>query len=363
MTVYWIMFAAPFIATLFLEHLPRVVFRVLWIGWGLALILIIGGRFTIGGDWNNYLEHFYRIESDGLSALFVSRSLGYGLVNWFVAKVGMGITAVNIVSATFFILGLCYFCQRRVLPWVAMAVAPPFMIIVVGLGFSRQAIALGFLLIALGALEKRKFFHFALLIGIGSLFHETLIMMIGLAGIVFWREIISYSRKNLTRLRGSGASQMLILIGIVGLIGIVMFWMVSVFDSFWKYYVVRDQWTSSGGLIRVIMNALPAVILLAAGRQWPVGSNEEKVIWRFLSYCAVLSVLFVVPFSTAIDRVGIYLLPLQVYVWGTIPALWRDSTIQVSIVVGILAVYALVLFVWLNFAEHSYSWVPYESVF
>ncbi len=44
--------------------------------------------------------------------------------------------------------GLVQFCRKQPLPWLALAVAAPFIIIVVGMGYTRQSVALGFILLS-----------------------------------------------------------------------------------------------------------------------------------------------------------------------------------------------------------------------
>ena len=71
----------------------------------------------------------------------------------------------------------------------------------------------------------------------------------------------------------------------------------------------------------------------------------------------------VVPSSTVLDRMGLYLLPLQLVVFTQLPDVVgaRDRA-NTSWVMAALAYYALVHFTWLNFASNRIYWVPYRSV-
>ena len=65
--------------------------------------------------------------------------------------------------------------------------------------------------------------------------------------------------------------------------------------------------------------------------------------------------------STALDRVALYFIPLQLVAFAYLPDAigWPGERNQNS-VAGILLYYAAVMFVWLNFATHSYFWIPYK---
>ena len=95
-------------------------------------------------------------------------------------------------------------------------------------------------------------------------------------------------------------------------------------------------------------------------------NEEEAVLWRNFSIAAVLALVLLVttPSSTAIDRLAIYLLPLQVAVYSRLPILLQSEVASkfILVVFG-----AATMFVWLNYAGNSQSWrnyryfVPFEA--
>jgi hypothetical protein len=71
--------------------------------------------------------------------------------------------------------------------------------------------------------------------------------------------------------------------------------------------------------------------------------------------------LIVFPSSTAVDRVALYWIPLQLFVLPRLPsALGNVEGKNILLVGSVLAYSALVLFVWLNYADTSSSWIPYK---
>ena len=121
---------------------------------------------------------------------------------------------------------------------------------------------------------------------------------------------------------------------------------------------------SEGAAVRIAMNALPATILLLFRKKF-VWRPAERNLWISMSVLALASVgwLLVSSSSTAVDRVALYLIPLQLFVFARLPdVLGRGRGVRMW-VIAVVIYYAAVLLVWLNFATHAFAWVPYHSWF
>ena len=119
---------------------------------------------------------------------------------------------------------------------------------------------------------------------------------------------------------------------------------------------------SEGAAVRIAMNALPATILLLFRKRF-VWQPAERNLWIGMSVLALASVgwLLVSSSSTAVDRVALYLIPLQLFVFARLPdVLGRGRGVRMW-VIAVVLYYAVVLLVWLNFATHAFAWVPYHS--
>ena len=64
------------------------------------------------------------------------------MLNWLSIQMDWGILGVNLIGGAIFAFGLVAFCRRQPRPWLALAVAIPYLVIVVAMGYSRQGIAL-----------------------------------------------------------------------------------------------------------------------------------------------------------------------------------------------------------------------------
>ena len=81
-------------------------------------------------------------------------------------------------------------------------------------------------------------------------------------------------------------------------------------------------------------------------------------MWRNFSLAAwlFLLLLMVIPSSTAVDRLALYIIPLQLAVLSRLPRAFDSGLLRYAV----MAYSALVLFVWLTFAKHADYWLPYQ---
>ena len=81
-----------------------------------------------------------------------------------------------------------------------------------------------------------------------------------------------------------------------------------------------------------------------------------------VSIVAVLStvLLFLVPSTAALDRLALYLIPIQIVVLTRLPNLLSRSDSPSGEYKFLIVLYcAFIEFVWLNFANHAGYWIPY----
>jgi hypothetical protein len=125
----------------------------------------------------------------------------------------------------------------------------------------------------------------------------------------------------------------------------------------YKNYV-SAEYSSQGAAQRVILNVIPAVLYLINRRNFQFSPVESK-LWFYFSIASLLFLvlLVVIPSSTAVDRMALYIIPIQMAVWSRVHIAYNLRTLGRFVVVGLAAV---ILFTWLNFAVHARFWVPYQ---
>ena len=347
---YWLLFGLPAFATLFETGDWRRRRNAVHIAFFLVIALIslvIGLRYQVGADWFAYIGYLENAAVIGLDEIPINGDPGYILVNWVTARVGGDIWLVNLVCAALFSWGLFAFCRLQPRPWLALAVAVPYLVIVVAMGYTRQGVAIGLSMLGLVALARGSTLKFVFWVVAAATFHKTAVLLVPLAALSsergrWW---------NIAWVAGAAAAAYVVLLA-------------DRVDSLLVEYV-GGEYDSSGASIRTAMNVLPAIVLLLFRSRFPMEPRQKR-IWFMLSAVAIATVpaLILSPSSTAVDRLSLYLIPLQMLVLSRIPGVFGYSQrAQRLLAVAVLAYSGLALFVWLNFAGHSEHWLPYQFYF
>ena len=182
---YWMMYLTLALPAMAAQLQPRESKHFKWFAIGFLLIVFIGFRHEVGGDWGGYLRHFSFIDFFSFKEVILQSDPGYKLLNWWVEKLGFEIYTVNLVCGAIFTTGLVAFARRQPYPWLALAVAFPYLVLVLGMGYTRQGVALGFIFLSLNALEFHQFKRYLLYIALATLFHKTALIMIPLGFFIF----------------------------------------------------------------------------------------------------------------------------------------------------------------------------------
>ncbi|PUA16911.1 EpsG family protein [Glaciimonas sp. PCH181] len=315
-----------------------------WIAVGCLFTVIIGFRHIVGCDWWAYLDHYDTISKLPFSQALTNTDPAYATINWICAQFGLGIYGVNTICGVLAMSGLIRFVRKQPLPWLALAVAVPYLIIVIVMGYSRQGVAIGLVLWGLAVLRPGHIFEYIAAVILASLFHKTAIVMLPLALL---HSSLSF------RLR------LLILVPLTGLAGYSL--LSNSYDDLVKNYVV-SQMNSDGGFIRILMNAVPAILFFALRKRWRRRWDDNKT-WICFSFVSLISVPLVVLSSTATDRLALFLIPLQLVFYARLPLMFHGTYVRKLVILFIVAVYAMVLYIWLSRSYHAQlCWEPYRSV-
>lgn len=314
-----------------------------WWVFGL-LVLMIGLRFEVGADFHQYLYHLENSAKQTFNVAILAGDPGYSLLTWFFTHSNLEFFWVNLVCAGLFSWGLVEFCRAQPRPWLAMTVAVPYLVVVVAMGYMRQSAAIGLALLGLVALGQGRVLRYLLWLAIAATFHKSAVIIMPLAAL-------------------AGARHKYMTMFWVLLITFLMFVLLlqEHVESLTTNYL-QAGYSSSGAMIRVTMNALPALLFLLLRNRFHLPRKQNK-FWTWMSLGALLFVvlLAISPSSTAVDRVALYWIPLQLFVISRLPnALGQargSNSFWVTVVIGYSAA---VMFVWLNFAVHAQYWLPYQ---
>lgn len=345
MLFYWLLFfyfaVGAFTAPATEAYHRREMAKPLFIFGTLFTACLIGLRYRVGADWDTYIFMFTRAGTLDFGRSLAIGDPGYQALNWIVYQAGGEMWVVNLICAVIFTWGLLRFCAAQESPWLALLVSIPYTVIVVAMGYTRQAVALGIIMAGLASyLRGGSPLRFTAYVLLAALFHKTAVVVVPLVAI------------------GEDRNRLINFVLVIS-VGILLYdaFLGDAMDRFVQNYIKRE-YSSQGAAIRVVMNLVAAALLFTLRDR--LGFNERAYkLWRNFALASIvmLALLFLLPSSTAVDRMSLYLLPLQIAVLASVPKGLRSDFGGAVAVVGYMAA---VQFVWLNFAVHSDYWVPYR---
>jgi len=268
----------------------------------------------------------------------------YMALNWFGANVFGGIYFVNLACAGIFCFGLIEFCRSQSRPRLSLVVAIPYLITVVSMGYTRQGVAIGLAMLGLVALNHGNNFRFIFWVAIAAAFHKSALILIPLA-------IFSGQKNRIGTVLG-------ILVAGVFLFFLLLQESLERLNSIY----IDQEYESSGAAIRVLMNAVPATIFLLLRKYYKLAPNLQ-IFWTWMSVFAILflPLLYISPSSTAVDRIALYFIPIQLFVWSRLPDVFGSYGERNPALYSAVIMYSgLVLIIWLFFANNARSWIPYQ---
>jgi len=343
MFVYWMIYFMLVFLTLFnTRKSSKNIWQ--WFIVGVVFVVVIGFRDEVGCDWFSYVRHYQSTLGLTLSQVLIEqKDIAHAFINWIMGQYDGGIYSVNFIYALIFVIGLLRFARAQIEPWLVVSVAVPYMIIVVVMGYSRQGVALGLFMLAITYLQQKNFKAYIFWVLIAALFHKTAIVL-----LPFGLFLSNHGMKL----------RLLILMPVF--YGGWDLLLAQQQEQLWDTYI-SVQMHSSGAKIRVLMNFIPAILFFVYRKKWK-RYFDDYPFWFWVSVSSIV-LLFVVGFATtAVDRISLYLIPLQLIVYSRLPFLMQQSVPYNLVKLFILLFYTAVLFVWLNFATHASCWLPYHNV-
>jgi hypothetical protein len=303
-------------------------------------------RYQIGADWFAYEQMYALARSGSLAEALTITDPLFSFVMWFSGLIGTGVYLGNAVASFLLCLGVIQVSRGLREPWLGVTVAVPYIMIVVGFGYVRQAAAIGLVLMAISSLERGRPLAtiIRLLCAVG--FHSTSVVAIPMFGLAL---------ANRNRLR-------LLLLGLVGSFAVLA--VAAEHLSRFEENYLEAAYQSGGALVRLLLNFLCSVLLLVRWRKVQ-GAERTRSLWLGIAMANVLAgaAFLLTPSSTAVDRVSLYFAIIQIYVFGNIAEIMgasqRAGVMLRFLVIGIAVA---VQVVWLFFATHAEFWVPYRSI-
>lgn len=308
---------------------------------------MIGLRFEVGGDWFNYTRIYESIFFLSLPSALSFTDPAYAGLNWLSAQGDLGIWPTNLVCGILFMGGFARLAWKQPNPFLAVVVGVPYLIIVVAMGYTRQAAAIGIICYVIADISEHSLLRTVILIGIAALFHKSAVLILPLA-------LFPILKRN-------------ILLGITGFFLFLILFAFILKDSSDHLLTnyVNGNYDAQGAAIRISMNVIAAITFLTFKDRIDM-TPYQKSFWSVSSIFAIVSVggLVAASASVGIDRISLYLIPLQAITFSRLPYfLGRNNRIIPSALFAVIGYSFAVQFIWLNYATNANGWIPFQMSF
>ena len=176
MLLYWSLFSIPALIALSLIWLNLASIQVLLLFYAVVVVVFLG--CALRSATVSVFENMARFEVMDWKLIFLFGDPAYTAINKLASFLGFGLWFPNVVCAAIAMIGIVSFSLKMPNPWMAIAVAAPYVIIVLIVNYTRQAAAFGFEMLALVALYKGNIKKFYVLVFMAAAFHKTALFIL-----------------------------------------------------------------------------------------------------------------------------------------------------------------------------------------
>lgn len=311
----------------------------------IGLFLFSAFRFQVGCDWFGYLNQYEVYGQSSLAEVIANREPIWTAIIAVQVRLGLPYPWLNVISSALFFFGIHRMAQRQADPLGFLVLLFPILILNMPMSGIRQGAAIGIMALAFLAFIDRRLLRFVVLVLVAAGIHSSAVIFLLLAPMVNGR--LSRGRVLLS-----------VLLAVPGAVALLAS---DVGLTATGRYVATGL-DAAGAAYRVALLVLTALWFLGfLRRKWRVAFPEEYKL-AVIASLIMLSLVFVVPVSSVIaDRLGYYLVPLQVMILARLPFLPMRNGRALAIVAPYLGLF-LVLLVWTVLSSlFAQCYLPYRT--
>lgn len=318
-----------------------------WIAVFLLYSIMIGFRFRVGMDWNNYVAIYAGTKDQSPLQLLIQREPAFKLLIWSANQLGAGLILVNVVSAVVFCWGYFSFAKRCCEPFLALIAGTPLLVVAFAMSGTRQAIAMGFIFYLFATWDKRTTISRVLIVLVASLFHFSSIFV-----LIFVALATNFSL--IPRLFGTAV--------LAAAIGFVIYLAPESMAAYSNTYVPggRFETNAPGAIFQVGILAMAAVFYILFYKRWLERIGADRLVFN-LALATIAAIPLVYVSSVGAYRFALYFWPMGMYVWSGFPRLIDRSEARALYRLAAVVSFAVLLWGWLTFANNSMAWLPYRN--
>jgi len=314
--------------------------RLIWSFYLIFLIIFIGLRHEVGGDWNAYNKYFEEYKFFDLLNLDISSDFVYIFINKISNLLGIGIYGVNLICATIFVLAINSFLIKTKNKWLGLLLFCPIVIIIMGMGYARQGLAFAFGLFLIVSLEDRKIITSLIYFVLAVFSHKTALCFM----LYYFFYFLYYKNYKL------------LFICIVSSILLYLFFFNLLNHLLYFYLGSGQHMFALGALPRALLITSVAIVFLYNINDLGL-SNYQKFFYKYLSYIILLIGPFLFLTSIAADRILLYFCVIKIIFVSFADLENRSLKFLAN---GIILLYITYFTLWLSIGVNSIKWLPYS---
>ena len=342
--IYYYIFFFPILILLFKSEKIRKILILIYLTF---LIIFVGLRYEIGGDWVNYIESAQDLLEPNFH-LKISRDISWDILGYISIHIGSGVLFINCIVAIIFFV--CLHKYLKTLPYylIILTICFPFLVYNFAIGYSRQSVAFAFGLLAILAIRDKKIYSCFFYIVIAASFHKT--------GLFFF--ILYFSKLSD---KFTPKSIIKILIFIILLTALYFLLLADKITWLYDYYFgSKNYFVSSGSVYRTAITLFAALIYLFMVKK-NISKVEDRKIYFIFAIAGIIIFLLHFKFSTFADRINYYLIPLQLFTFAHLIAQTPKFINKATLSTAMVFSYFAILFVQTNFSNDRPNYIPYRS--
>ncbi len=329
---------------IFFENLKNKYFvNLLLLYLSLITLFFFSIRNEVGGDWFQYLDIFNN------SNYKFNQDIGFFLLLKFLNLLHSDYFTLNFLISFIFLLGNYFFLKTLHNKFTIWVFFTPYFYFIVSMGYLRQALAIGLILIALFFIRGKYFKTSIMLLSISSLFHSTAIVLLPVFILTFIKNI---------------KFNMFIIFFLLILLMIIILFFIFQFNSFYYKiydYIINPTVSSSGTIFRAPIIILSSIFIL-----YFFDFTKKSKVDIVYKYYAIYSILLIPLFflsTTILDRIYLYFYPMVGFFINEFILSFDKIINQRLIKLLVVCISFIFLYVWLNFADNKSGWIPFSIIF
>jgi hypothetical protein len=347
MTVYLGLYALLAVAgSISLSRQASLVVSVLL---GLGLWLFMGTRFETGCDFHGYLVRFETLyEGANASAFFGAEEPGFHLLNILIKRLGLGYVWLNVAASLVYLVCVFRFSRLAPRPLLLVALFFPIMIVQLGMSGLRQALAVGFLLLAFEQFVEKSKLRTAIWVVVAAQFHTSAYVFLPVA-------FLAGAQVSVSRIIGA-----LVVLGPVA--ALFLDERIQVYSDRYVEQIYGEN-SSSGALFRYAVIMIPAIGFEIYKKRVKRVFPKTYDLLRFFSLMTFALIPVAAVSTVALHRFIYYVQPVSLLMFINVamvlPHRRRASRQLLFAPVFVLGLYMLG---WFGMSRHAdYCYVPYQS--